>query len=354
MEHPDKGQKSEILIKKGNYIGVKKYRINYSLYDFLFIIFIALIIFGSVALMYISKKFVTFLREKQSNYYFPTAYDISFWSTIMTIGILIPKLVFEKIIYSFSESVLLEKYFKPNFQHEKEKAKKKVSIYFVKFLHYFVLSIYSYFYIYKKMDFFPKELGGCGDLNELYSKEIKSFHFFCKPYWFDSHYLFNLSYTYADLICVLFIYDGQTDFLVMIFHHFCTISLILFSYYNQFSSIGSLILFLHNISDVIVYFCRSTIYIKTPKIIKKIEGPALLFCFIYFRQYVLGKILVTYFKELTWDTNIIKNLFGTFAVCLYILHLDWTYKLIRLAYNAVYKGKYNDSREFNKDDKKSA
>ena len=353
MEHRENNQEKITKTLK-NQVEAEEISKKYSLYDLLFISFISIIIFGSVALMYISKNFVNFLKTKQSNYYFPTAYDINFWSIIMTIIILIPKLLFEKIIYTFTEPFLLEKYFKPNFQHEKEKAKRKISIYLVKFLHYFSLTIISYFYIYKKMDFFPKELGGSSDLKKMYSKGIKSFHFFDRPYGFDIFYIFNLSYTYADLICVLLIYDGQTDFLVMMFHHFCTISLILFSYYNHFSSIGSLFLFLHNISDVVVYFCRSTIYIKIPGIVKKIEGPLLLFCFIYFRQYVLGKIIYTYFKELTWDTNIIKNLFGIFAICLYILHLDWTYKLIRLAYNAVFKGRYNDSREFTKDDKKSA
>ena len=354
MERKEKNQLKETEIKKENKVEFKDNKKKHSLYDLFFLSLISVIIFGSVALIYISKNFVNFLKEKQSNYYFPTVYEIFYCTIIMTIGILIPKLILEKIIYSFTEPILLEKYFTPNFIHEKEKAKRKISIYFVKFLHYFALSLYSYFYIYIKMDFFPKELGGYGDLNKMYSKGIKSFHFFDRPYGFDLHYLFNLSYTYADLICVLFIYDGQTDFLAMIFHHFCTISCILFSYYNHFSSLGSLILFLHNVSDIVVYFCRSTIYIKIPEIIKKIEGPILLFCFIYFRQYVLGKILFSLVKKVTWNTHIVKEVFVVFGYSLYILHIDWTYKLIRLSYNAIVKGKYKDSREFTKNEKKSA
>ena len=75
-------------------------------------------------------------------------------------------------------------------------------------------------------------------MNNLYSKGVHSFCFFERPMYFDLHYLANLAYTFADLFCVVFVYDKQTDILVMIFHHFCTIILIVFSL-NQLLTILS-------------------------------------------------------------------------------------------------------------------
>ena len=194
-------------------------------------------------------------------------------------------------------------------------------------------------------------MGGHGELQKLYYKGLKSFAFFERPYGFDIYYLLNLAYTYADLICVLFIYDGQTDFFVMLFHHLCTICCIYCSLYFQYASVGSLILFLHNASDIVVYLSRTMLYIKIPAIFLKIQGPVLLFTFIYFRQYVLGKIIYGIIFDITWETYGLNNIFSVFIICLYILHLDWSFKLIKLAYKAIFKNTYSDSREFTEDKK---
>ena len=96
-------------------------------------------------------------------------------------------------------------------------------------------------------------------MNNLYINGIHSLSLFTRPKYFDFHYFINLAYTFADLFCVVFIYDKQTDILVMTFHHFCTITLIVFSYYNHFDSIGSIILYLHNFTDVIVYIGKTQV-----------------------------------------------------------------------------------------------
>ena len=113
-------------------------------------------------------------------------------------------------------------------------------------------------------------ISGNGNMKNLYSKGVYSLSFFERPPLFDFHYYVNLAYTFADLICVVFIYDKQTDILVMSFHHFCTIVLIIFSYYNHFDSIGAIILYLHNFSDIFVYIGRVLLYTKSPGFIKKI------------------------------------------------------------------------------------
>ena len=140
----------------------------------------------------------------------------------------------------------------------------------------------------------------------------------------------------------------------MAFHHFCTIILLLFSLYNHFDSIGAIILFLHNFSDIFVYLGRTLLYTKTPNLLKKIFSICLLTSFVYCRLYVYGKLIIGYIKYTNWETFYLKNAFEIALVSLYILHCTWTYKLIKITYNSITKAKFNDSRKFIKEDKKNA
>ena len=325
----------------------KKYSISKD--NLLFTTLIIITFFAGMVITIKSRKYNLSLIEQNPNYYYPSLFEITIKTTILTFILLIPKVLIEKALFPFTEKILVEKYEQKEYKHEKEKAKRKMAIYGVKFIHYLVLTIHSYF-VFNKLEFFPKELLGNGEMNKLYYRGLKSFSFFERPQYFDLHYLINLAYTFADLICVVFIYDGQTDILVMIFHHFCTISLILFSYYNHQDGIGTLILFLHNASDIIVYMGRTILYIAAPPIIKKVHSVILLIVFVYTRLFVYGKLIYDYFFNSTWNSFGINDAFKFLLVCLYILHCSWTYKLLKIAYNAS-KGKFNDSRDFIKDKK---
>ena len=319
------------------------------------ILFIGLILATFVAGLIISiqsKKYNDFLRKLNQSYYFPTIFEIIMNTTILTFILLIGKILIEKAIYAFTEKLLDKKYEQKEYRHEKNKAKRKIAIYSLKFFHYLFLTIHSYS-IYDKLDFFPWELFGHGNMKNLYSKGVHSSCLFERPPLFDFHYLVNLAYTFADLICVVFIYDKQTDILVMAFHHFCTIVLIIFSYYNHFDGIGCIILYLHNFSDIFVYLGRTFLYIKGPVIFKKIISTSLLISFVYCRLFVYGKLIYDYFVYVNWETFNVNNAFKIALVCLYILHCTWTYKLIRIAYNSIAKSKFDDSRKFVKEDKKS-
>lgn len=335
-------KKSLEKVKKGKFVLLKS--------DLLFYCLILITFIGTIVFIQKSKNYVESLREKYPKYFFPSMNYITKWSIVFTIALLIPKVFFENLITRYNEKLLDPKYFTPEFSAQKKKVKKKMAIYFIKFIHYLILSIYSY-YLLDKYDWFPKELFGHGNLKNLYHKGLTSFSFFERSKGFEVHYLINLAYTYADLICVLFIYDGQTDFLTMIFHHFCTISLILFSYYNQYSSVGAIILFLHNATDIIVYLGRAILYTNINGTIKKLHSVVLLSSFIYVRIFVLAKVTYGLAVYPTWETSGINEGFVTLLTSLYILHCFWTYKLISIAFNALIKGKYSDSREFNKDKK---
>lgn len=318
------------------------------------ILFSILIIITSIAAIIISiksKRYNDFLRKQNPTYYFATMFEITYKTAILTIILLIPKVQIERLLFPYSEKILVEKYNTDEYKHEKIKAKRKMCIYGLKFVHYLIISIHSYF-IYDQFEFFPKELLGHGEMFKIYSKGLKTFSFFKRPDLFDFHYLLNLAYTFADLICVVFIYDGQTDIFVMIFHHLCTISLILFSYYNHYDGLGSITLFLHNASDIIVYLARTMLYVVAPENIKKFITVLLLTTFVYCRIYFFGKLIYGFFTKTTWESYGIIEAFKFMLISLYILHCTWTYKLIQIVYNGATKGKFNDSREFIKEKKK--
>lgn len=319
--------------------------------DLLFCCLIAITAIATIYFCFKSKSYVDSLREKFPNYYYPTIYEICLWSFIFTIVLIIPKILIENFIFKFTDYFLDKKYFTPDFIKEKTKVKKKMSIYFLKFIHYLALSIFAYRMLLKS-EWYPKELFGNGDFSKLYNKGLLGFSFFERPYGFEFHYIINLAYTFADLICVLYIYDSQTDYLIMIFHHFCTTSLIVFSYYINYSSLGSIVMVLHNYTDIVVYLSRAMLYTNFPDIIKKIQSAILLLTFIYARLYVLGKCIYWLIIGPTWESNYINEGLTFVLVSLYILHITWTYKLISIAYHSIMKGKYNDSREFIKDKKK--
>ena len=211
--------------------------------DMLFIGLIIVTCLASSVIIMQSRKYNDFLNKINPNYSFPTVFEIIMNTSILTLILLVGKVLLEKFIHSFCEKILDEKYKKKEYLSEKPKAKRKLSIYSLKFFHYLLITIISYF-VYDQFDFFPKELFGHGNMNNLYSNGVHSFVFFKRPKYFDFQYYLNLAYTFADLFCVVFIYDKQTDILVMTFHHFCTIALMVFSLYNRCDSIGSIILYL--------------------------------------------------------------------------------------------------------------
>ena len=320
--------------------------------DMLFIGLIIVTCLASSVIIMQSRKYNDFLNKINPNYSFPTVFEIIMNTSILTLILLVGKVLLEKFIHSFCEKILDEKYKKKEYLSEKPKAKRKLSIYSLKFFHYLLITIISYF-VYDQFDFFPKELFGHGNMNNIYSNGVHSFVFFKRPKYFDFQYYLNLAYTFADLFCVVFIYDKQTDILVMTFHHFCTIALMVFSLYNRCDSIGSIILFLHNASDIFVYLGRTLLYTKAHNIIKKLASVFLLISFIYCRLFVYGKVIYGYCFYVTWETFYLQNAYEIVIFSLYILHCTWTYKLIRIAYNSIAKSSFSDSRQFIKDNKKS-
>ena len=315
----------------------------------LMILLICITFIAGIIVCIRSKMYINDLR-KNRNYPHPTGFQTILNTTILTIIMLIPKVLLEKALFPLTEKVLIPKFFTPEFIEQKKSKQHSMSIAAVKLIHYTALTIHSYF-VYDQLPFFPKELFGHGNMIDLYAKDLETFSFFDRPKYFDLHYLINLAYTFVDLICVILYYEKKGDRLEMIFHHFVTISLLVYSYFNHLDGLGAMILFLHNMSDILVYLSRTLLYVSFHKFIyplRYVITVMLLVVFVYCRLFVYGKIIYHFFIKTTWESYGIIGCFKFLLCSLYVLHCMWTYKLLKIVYNALFQGKFADYRDAKK------
>ena len=122
--------------------------------------------------------------------------------------------------------------------------------------------------------------------------------------------------------------ERQSDFIKMILHHICTISLIIFSFIINYSNVGTLVLFCHMESDILLYCTRFLLQTDNHIAFVGFVGITFTVNYIYMRQYVLGEIIYTLYKYLNWKFTIVGATLWLFLVILYTLHLHWSYILL--------------------------
>lgn len=312
-----------------------------------FKILIVLTIAGTIALFCTALNFVNNLKTLNPDYEFVSVYDFLKMLLILGIIIILKSLV-ESVVFRYTEQIMSKKYFAPGLEHEVTKVKVKISCIVFKLIYYSSLTILGYKAL-SPLEYFPKELGGSGYMAKMFEKKFPDAFFHTKTPLFDLHYLICLSYSFVDLIWLILIDTRQLDFFVMLFHHICTSSLIIFSFVTQYSNVGSIVLFLHNTSDVVVYSSRLILYTNTFDVMKQVASVALLSAFLYMRMFVLGKVIYTIYAYTTWEWGVITFTLWSFLIFLYLMHLYWTLIILKRFYDAVFKGEFNDSGKFIKD-----
>jgi hypothetical protein len=225
-----------------------------------------------------------------------------------------------------------------------EKYRHKLPDHVFKGIVYLALTAFGY-YILKDLDYFPKSLLGKGWLPNMFIKGYPTCFYFEKSPLFDFYYMLCFSYFSSDLIWLLFINERQTDFIIMLLHHICTLSLITFSYLVNYSSGGSIVLFLHVETDIFVHSTRFLIQTDFPDFFKITSGFALFFNFIYVRMYVFAKIIYTSYKYITWKTTV-DSFMICFLAIIYSMHINWVIMLSQKVI-ALFMGEgIKDTREY--------
>ena len=151
-----------------------------------------------------------------------------------------------KLLKNFVEKVMKKSYRFPKNEKDRqlgEKYRIRLPIHIFKGSMYIFFTLFGY-YVLKDINYFPKSLLGKGWLPNMFIKGYPDSFYLEKPPYFDFYYMFCLSFFISDLIG-LFREDKQTDFINMLLHHVCTISLIVFSHLVHYSNVGTIVLFLH-------------------------------------------------------------------------------------------------------------
>ena len=294
-------------------------------------LYYASLVLTAIGIFYLGKGIGEF-RERvislNPEYEFSKFSDFKICIVLITL-ISIFKYCIQRALIKFCQKIMKNSFKHPKNENDKILAKKykyKLPMHVYKCGMYTALTIFGY-YVLKDLNFFPKSLLGHGWLPNMFINGYPKSFYFSKPPLFDFYYQFCLSYFSSDLIWLLFINERQTDFVDMLLHHSCTISLIVFSHLTHYSNVGSIVLYLHIQSDIFVHFTRILLQTDLPEIIKDISGLILLVNFLYMRIYVLGEIIYVLYHYVTWKGTVDWFLL-ILLVIIYFMHINWSIMLL--------------------------
>lgn len=323
LQEKKKEEKEEKVEKKG---------ITKAMYDhywnIVWVICIVIAIFFTFKLAQIIWKYIeNEKRLKPADYKFPEISDLLPTLYLMPI-IMVMKFSIQYLSKGLVEYCLADKYKHPKNEEYKKLAaiyRHKMARHCYKIIFYVGITIFGY-YVLEPLDYFPKSMLGHGSMYKLFDKGFPASVYHKKTKYFDLYYNICLAYFSNDFV-LLFLMERQSDFINMILHHICTLSLIIFSFLSNYSNVGSLVLFLHMNSDIFVHITRFLIQTDLPLIVSSISGIMFAINFPYMRQYVFGEIIyhiIRYVPE--WSLE--AYAFVGFLLILYLMHVNWSCILI--------------------------
>ena len=314
-----------------------------------FIICIILSIALTIALCFFIKEFNENIKKHNLNYNWPKLSELIPSLYILPL-IMAFKTVIELLSKGLVESCLAKKYKQPKNEEFKKLGniyRHKLSRHIYKIIFYVGITIFGY-HVLHDLPYFPKSMLGNGYMSNMFLKGFPDSYFYERTPLFTLYYNINLAYFLNDFI-FMFIMERQSDFINMLLHHVCTISLIIFSFITNYSNIGSLVLFCHMESDILLHLARFLLQTDNSILIIGFVGAIFTTNFIYMRQYVFGEMIYTIYKYITWKWGIITTTLWLFLVILYIMHLRWSYILLsKISEILVTKKKVEDDVNYDK------
>uniref|UniRef100_A0A8C9EKT0 Ceramide synthase 5 n=1 Tax=Pavo cristatus TaxID=9049 RepID=A0A8C9EKT0_PAVCR len=172
---------------------------------------------------------------------------------------------------------------------------------------------------------------------------------FCESMWRFTFYLSIFLYGIRFLWTAPWFWDTRQcwysypfqDFLIMFVHHLATIGLITFSYMNNMVRVGTLVLCLHDASDFLLEAAKLANYAKYQRLCDA-------FFMLFGVVFIVTRLGIYPFWIL--NTTLFESweligpypswwLFNGLLVTLQILHVIWSYLIVRTAYKALVRGK---------------
>ncbi|XP_075883203.1 ceramide synthase 5-like [Nelusetta ayraudi] len=155
-----------------------------------------------------------------------------------------------------------------------------------------------------------------------------------------NYYVAELAF-YSSLMFSQFIDVKRKDFMIMLVHHLATILLITFSYTNNMIRAGTMVMCLHDASDIFLEAAKLANYAKYQRLC---DGLFVLFSMSFFlARLVLYPFWVVY--TVLFDSWEIIGpyrawwLLNGLLLVLQALHIIWFYLIARIAIKAIFKGK---------------
>lgn len=163
------------------------------------------------------------------------------------------------------------------------------------------------------------------------------------PIW--SYYMLSMSY-YWSLLVSQFFDIKRKDFWQMFAHHIITLLLLLLSWVCNFHRVGSLVLVIHDCSDIFLEAFKVTKYANRQKL-----SDCIIVVFIV--SWLITRM--GYYPRVIYSTSVeatqilvmfpVYYIFNSMLLMLLMLHIVWTYMIFVVAYNSLKSGKAeNDCR----------
>merc|ERR1712048_958919 len=186
----------------------------------------------------------------------------------------------------------------------------------------------------------PWVLGGSGDTRFCWTD---GFPFQAIPEDLQRFYLTALGYHVSEFVRHL-MEARSPDFWEMLLHHIIACALVYYSYMLNYVRVGSLVLLLHGVTDILIYFSKAIIDTPANRL-TAISYVALVISYAWFRIYIFP----VYIMQSAWIESIRvgEEIYGwgflNFALCvLCMLHIYWFGLIVRMG---VLFGKTGQTRD---------
>ena len=283
------------------------------------------------------------------------------WVTIPFILIsCLRKICTDHLFYKLGDKFLVNK---PQWTKEyREFRVKRFALCLFKTIYFFFSTSFG-FVLFKHEDWMPKILFGRGKQDYKYLWESYPYQEYNSSIEF--YYIFGLGYHLHSLVFHM-MSEKRGDYMENLLHHLATVFLMVFSFCNQCTRIGVLVLIVHDIVDFVLYLAKICHDLKN-------QVP------LYFS---FSLLVITYFKYriyyfpryIIWEATLLGNQYLPFEVpglftnfylmvgllwVLWGLHIYWFYMIIMMIVNLIKdKGNLTDpytvvkKDETNKNDEK--
>lgn len=171
------------------------------------------------------------------------------------------------------------------------------------------------------------------------------------------YYMLEGAFYWALLFSSVVFDIRRADFYQLTLHHIVTISLLFISWSINMVRVGTLILFSHDVADILIELGKLLRYARWQTALNILF---VIFMFIwsgtrlfYYPFYVIRSVLFSapeliqksYRWEDLFQRPIVPRVLMVMLCCLLLLHIFWTYVLIKVAVHTLTHGEMDDIRE---------